>query len=320
MSVTLQLLRRLATLVVSLLGSSLAVFLLLNALPGDVTAAILGTNADPAAIAQLRERMGLDEPVLVRYLQWLVGLLHGDLGHSLLTGDPVASLVGPRFGVTLSLVVVGMTLSVLIAVPLGMVAAVYRRDTRGFLASTLGQVGMAVPAFLAGILLVLLFAVKLRWLPASGYVDIQRSPLEWARHLVLPSLSLALVNAALLSRYVRSSFIEVLEEDWFRTARSVGWRLWPALWRHGVRNAATSFLTVLGLQLATVFVGAVVIEQVFALPGLGTLLLDEVAKRDLVVVQAVVMLMVGVVLTVNAIVDALALVLDPRLRQGGDAR
>lgn len=315
MSLAKQLLSRLATLVASLLVASLVVFLLLNALPGDVSASILGTNADPAAVAELRARMGLNRPVLARYLSWLWALLHGNLGNSLLTGDSVTSLIAPRLGVTVSLVVVGMVLSVVIAVPLGIYAAVHRRHVRGLTASALSQVGMAVPAFLAGILLVLLFAVRLRWLPASGYTDIQVDPLEWARHLVLPALSLALVNGALLARYVRSAFVEVLQEDWFRTARSVGWRTWPAIWRHGLRNAATSLMTVFGLQLATVFVGAVVIEQVFALPGLGSMLLDEVSQRDLVVVQAIVMLMVGIVLAVNALVDAAALVLDPRLRQ-----
>ncbi len=314
MAITRQILGRLTTLVASLLVASAGIFVALNALPGDATAAILGTNADPAAISQLRAHLGLDRPLWARYLSWLHGLVTGNLGTSLLSGDPVASLIWPRFGVTLSLVTLGMVLSVVVAMPLGMYAAVHRRRARGFIAATLSQLGMAVPAFVAGIVLVLVFAVYLRWLPAGGYTDLQRDPLEWFRHLILPSVSLALVNGSLLARYVRAAFVEVLTEDWFRTARAIGWRLWPALWRHGVRNAATSLITVLGLQLATVFVGAVVIEQVFAMPGLGSLLLDEVGKRDLVVVQAVVMLMVALVLIVNALVDVGYLALDPRLR------
>ena len=312
--ITRQVVSRLATLVLSLLVASLAIFVALNALPGDATSAILGTNADPGSVAQLRSRLGLDRPLGQRYLSWLGGLLRGDFGRSLVSGDSVSSLILARLGVTASLVALGTLLSVAIALPLGMYAAVHRRRGRGFVASTLSQLGMAVPAFVAGIVLVLVFAVRLRWLPAGGYVGIQDDAAGWLRHLVLPSLSLALVNGSLLARYVRSAFVEVLAEDWFRTARSVGWRLWPALWRHGIRNAATSLVTVVGLQLATVFVGAVVIEQVFAMPGLGTLLLDQVTKRDLVVVQAIVMLLVAVVLVVNALVDLAHLALDPRLR------
>ena len=314
MHVVRQILVRLSALVLSLLVASLLIFVALNALPGDATSAILGTNADPVAVAQLRARLGLDRPLLVRYVSWLAGLLRGDLGTSLVSGDAVSSLILPRLGVTVSLVAIATVLSVAIALPLGMYAAVHRRRARGFVAATVSQLGMAVPAFVAGIVLVLVFAVRLQWLPAGGYVDIQRDPAEWLRHLVLPSLSLALVNGSLLARYVRSAFVEVLAEDWFRTARSVGWRLWPALWRHGVRNAATSLVTVVGLQLATVFVGAVVVEQVFAIPGLGTLLLDQVTKRDLVVVQAIVMLLVGVVLVIEALVELAYLALDPRVR------
>ncbi len=314
MGITRKVVSRLATLAVSLLVSSVAIFVALNALPGDATAAILGTNADPAAVAALRSHLGLDRPLGLRYLSWLRGLVTGHLGTSLVSGDPVAALIAPRLGVTVSLVVVGMALSVVVAMPLGMYAAVHRRRARGFVASTLSQLGMAVPVFVAGIVLVLVFAVWLRWLPAGGYTDIQRDPLGWLRHLVLPALSLALVNGSLMARYVRSAFVEVLAEDWFQTARAVGWRLWPALWRHGVRNAATSLVTVFGLQLATVFVGAVVIEQVFSIPGLGSLLLDEVGKRDLVVVQDIVMLLVALVLIINSLVDLAYLALDPRLR------
>lgn len=308
---------RLLVLVATLLAASAVIFGALNLLPGDAAGAIAGINASPADLERVRHSLGLDQPVPERYLRWLGALLTGHLGTSAVSGDPVASLIAPRLGVTLSLVIVGMLLSVLIALPLGMYAAVNRRRARGFVVSTLTQLGMAVPAFLAGIVLVLVFAVKLGWLPSSGYTDIQKNPADWARHLVLPAVSLALVNGALMARYVRSAFVEVLHEDWFRTSRAVGWTLWRALFRHGLRNAALSLVTVFGLQLATVFVGAVVIEQVFALPGLGTLLLDQVGKRDIVVVQAIVMLLVAIVLVVNALVDLAYLALDPRLRQTG---
>lgn len=308
--------RRLVQLLVSLLVASLLIFLALNALPGDAAAAIAGVNADPAEIAAIRAKLGLDRPVLLRYLSWLHGLVTGDLGHSVISGDSVTSLIAPRFGVTLSLVLIGMTLSLLIALPLGMFAAVHRRRFRGAAVAALSQLGMAVPAFLAAIVLILVFGVELQWLPAGGYVDIQRNPGEWFRHLILPSVSLALVNGSLLARYVRASFIDVLHEDWFRTSRAVGWTTWRALFRHGLRNAALSIVTVFGLQVATVFVGAIVIEQVFALPGVGTLLLDEVNKRDLVVVQSLVMILVALVLVINTLTDVLYAALDPRLRVG----
>lgn len=298
----------------STLIASVVVFALINALPGDVAAVILGPNATPEAVAGMRQRLGLNRPLAQRYLEWITGLLSGNLGNSALDGQPVAALVAGKFSVTFSLVVLGMSLALTIAVPLGMFAAARRSRPSGFVVSALSQLGMSVPAFLAGIFLVVVFAVWLRWLPANGYVPIGRGPGQWAAHLVLPVASLALVQSAILTRYVRSAFIEVLNQDYFRTARAVGWRYWPALWRHGLRNAGLQILTVLGLQLATLFVGAIVIEQVFALPGLGSYLLSSVVDRDLPVVQSVAMLLVALVLIINMVVDVAYLLIDPRLR------
>lgn len=305
---------RLAIFLASLLAASLLVFSILQLLPGNVAAVILGPTASPEAVDELGQRLGLHRPFLVRYAEWVGGLLRGDLGRSYLDGQPVASLVAPNLAVTAWLVGLSMLLALLIAVPLGMFSAVHRRHWQGFVASSLSQLGMAVPAFLMGILLVVVFAVGLRWLPANGYTDLRDNPLEWARHLLLPVVALAIVQASVLTRYVRSATIEVLGEDWFRTARAVGWRRWPALLRHGVRNAALNVVTVLGLQLATMLVGAIVVETVFQLPGLGQLLLARVSSRDLVVVQAIVMLLVFAVLLINALVDILYVVIDPRLR------
>lgn len=311
---------RLTTLVVSLLASSMIVFGLVNLLPGDVATAILGDQADPASVAALRAQLGLDRPLVVRYLSWLGGILHGDFGHTAHTGDSVVSLMAPRLGVTLSLVGLGMLLAVLVAVPLGMLAAWGRRRLSGLAVSVLSQLGMAVPAFLAGIALVVVFAVQLRWLPANGYVPLARDPQQWARHLVLPVVSLALVQSSVLTRYVRSAFLEVLDEDWFRTARSIGWSTRGAMVRHGLRNAALSVVTVLGLQLTTLLVGAIVVESVFGLPGLGSQLLDAVNDRELVLVEAIVMLLVAIVLVVNALVDLSYLAIDPRLRRARTGR
>lgn len=315
---------RVLVFVASLLGASIAIFVIINALPGDVATAILGMGADPAAVAELRSRLGLDQPGWIRYLSWIGGMATGNMGHSYLTGESVSALVAPRIGVTAWLVVFSMVLAPVVALPLGMVAAMKRRNWQGVAASTVSQIGLSIPAFYAGILLVVLFAVTLRWLPANGYTELVDSSGRWRvgswiQHLVLPVASLVIVQASVLTRYVRSAFVEVLSEDYFRTARAVGWTRWRALWRHGVRNAAISVVTVIGLQLATMLVGAIVVEQVFRLPGLGTALLSAVANRDLIVVQGIVMLLVFAVLVINLLTDLSYVAIDPRLRRR-DAR
>lgn len=309
---------RLGGLVLSLLVASVLIFLATNALPGDIAQVILGTNASPGEVAALRDRLGLNRPLGVRYLEWIGGVLVGDFGTSMISGKDVAGLIRPRLEVSVWLTVLGMLLAICLAVPMGAYAAVRRRHADGFAVSALSQIGLAVPAFWLGIWLVIWFAVGLGWFPAGGYVRLADNPLGWAHHLVLPVTSLALVQASLLTRYVRSAVVEVLGEDWFRTARSVGWSHIGALWRHGSRNVGMSLLTVVGLQLATVLVGAIIIEQVFSLQGLGSRLLLAVTQRDLVVVQAVVLLLVTAVLVINFVVDATYQLLDPRVRRMGE--
>lgn len=312
MNLALRVGRRLGVFVVSLLGASLLIFLVTHALPGDVAQVLLGTDATPEALAQLRAQLGLDRPLPVQYLEWIGGMLTGDFGHSHLNGQSVLALLAPRIAVTLWLVLFGLVGSLLIALPAGMVAALKRRSWPGFTISAAAQVGMAIPVFWGGILLVLVLSVWLRWLPANGYVPLLKNPGQWASHLVLPAITLAAVQAAVLIRYVRSAFLEVLDEDYYRTARSIGWTPMRALLRHGVRNAAISLVTVLGLQLSSVLVGAIVVESVFTLPGLGSLLLMSVDRRDLVVVQGTVMFLVLAVLLISALVDFSYLLIDPR--------
>jgi len=312
--------RKLGIFVLSLFVASVVIFLATNALPGNVAAVMLGTDATPQAIAQLSAQLGLDRPLIIRYGAWIGGMLHGDFGASLVNGQSVVSLVAPRVGVTLWLVGLAIVVSLLISLPLGMVSALKRRRWPGVAVNAAAQVGMAIPVFWGGILLVLVFAVWLRWLPANGYVPLSSSPGGWLSHMVLPVVTLALVQAAVMIRYVRSAFTEVLNEDYYRTARSIGWTPFRALWRHGLRNASVSLATVTGLQVATALVGAIVVEQVFTLPGLGSLLLTAVSQRDLVVVQAVVMLLVVLVLLINALVDLSYLVVDPRQRSDGGGR
>lgn len=307
-------LQRLGVLVASLFAASLLVFGFMAVLPGDPARVALGVNASEQAVAQLRTEFGLDRPLPVRYLDWVGGLVTGDLGVSWISRAPIAPQIADRLQVSLILVACGMLVAVLVAVPFGTWMALRHRHFSGLVLSALSQVGVAVPAFLAGILLVTVFAVRLGWLPAGGWTVPAQDPGMFLQQLIMPVLSLGLVQGAVLARYVRSSVLDVLREDFLRTARAKGLRPMPALVRHGLRNAAIPVVTVLGLQLATLLVGAVVVERVFVIPGLGSLLLDAVANRDLIMVQDVVMVLVVAVLVVNFVVDLLYVVIDPRLR------
>lgn len=309
-------LRRLAVFVASLAVSTVVVFAFMVLLPGDPARVALGTDASDAAVDQLRHEFGLDRPLPVQYASWIGGLLTGRLGTSYVSGAQIGPQLADRLQVSLILVLASMVVAVVVAVPLGVWMAVRHRRPIGVVLSALAQLGVAVPAFLAGILLITIFAVRLGWLPANGWTPPAVDPVMFGRQLVLPALALGLVQGAVLTRYVRSAVLDVLREDYLRTARAKGLRPAQALWRHGLRNAAVPVVTVLGLQLATTLVGAVVVERVFVIPGLGSLLLDAVGNRDLLVVQDVVMVLVAAVLLVNLLVDVLYVVLDPRLRLG----
>ncbi|HET6299243.1 MAG TPA: ABC transporter permease [Kribbella sp.] len=312
----LRLIERTAVLLVSLAVSSVLVFAFMAVLPGDPARVALGVNASDEAVAELRRQFGLDRSLSTQYFDWLGGLLQGDFGTSYVSKAAIGPQIFDRFQVTLWLVVVAMVVALVIAAPAGTVMAARHRRLSGLALSALSQVGVAVPAFLAGILLIMLFAVKLGWLPANGWTPPAEDPGMFLRQLILPALSLGLVQGAVLTRYVRSAVLDVLREDYLRTARAKGLRPFPALWRHGLRNAAVPVVTVLGLQLATLLIGAVVVERVFVIPGLGSLLLDGVSNRDLLLVQDVVMVLVIAVLVVNFLVDLLYVALDPRLRVG----
>ena len=301
----------------SLLAASFLIFLATNALPGSIANVVLGTQASPGEVVAFEERYGLNRPLLIRYVDWLCGVVVGDFGTTFVGGRDVLSEILPKLGISLWLVFLGMILALIIAIPLGSFAALRRRRASGFIASMLSQAGLSMPAFWAGMWLVIVFAVNLRWLPAGGYVPLNRDPVGWATHLVLPVTSLGLVQGSLLSRYVRSAVIEVTSEDWFRTARAVGWSRLGALLRHGSRNIAISLLTVIGLQAATLLVGAIIIEQVFAIQGLGSRLLLAVSQRDLALVQGIVLILVWAVLVINFVVDVVYQAVDPRLKEAG---
>lgn len=309
----LRLASRFAVLLVSLAVASLIVFAVMAVLPGDPARVALGLNASEESVAQMREEFGLERPWPVRYTEWVTGLLTLDLGQSYVSRAEIAPQLVDRFAVTLWLVGTAMALAVLVAVPLGAVMALRHRSGVGVVLSAASQVGMAVPAFLAGILLIALFAVRLGWLPSGGWTPPIEGAGEFLRKLVLPAVSLALVQAAILARYVRNAVLEVMDTDFIRTARAKGLTRGRALARHGWRNAAVPVVTVLGLSLTSMLVGAVVIERVFVIPGVGSMLVDAVAQRDLILVQDVVMVLVAMVLVVNFLVDVLYVVIDPRI-------
>src|SRR5690625_933809 len=290
-------------------------FALLSLLPGDPAQTILGVNATPDAVATLREQLGTDRSAVVQYLDWAAGMLRGDLGTSAIGGLDIGTEITRRLTVTVPLVLGGMTLACLLAAPLGVLAALQHRRPLGVLLTGLSQVGIAVPAFWSGMLVITVVAVGLGVLPAGGFPRQGWSDVGGAvQSLILPVTVLGVAQAAIIMRYVRSSVLDVIGADFIRTARAKGLSRWQSLRRHALRNAALPVVTVLGLQLATLLIGSVVIEQVFNLPGLGQLLLTSVSNRDIFVVQGVVMMLAAAVLLVNFAVDVAYHLLDPRLR------
>ncbi|MBG6185105.1 peptide/nickel transport system permease protein [Arthrobacter sp. CAN_A214] len=301
--------------IVTYVVATVLVFLVMRAIPGDPAQVALGVNATPELLESTRREFGTDRPLIVQYFDWVGGLPFGDFGTSYVTRQDISPLVADRVQVSLILVVLAMIVALLIAIPFGTFAAVRHRNPSGILISGLSQVGVALPNFLAGILLVVVFAVGLGWLPANGWTPPAEDPGDFLRRVILPVVALASVQGAILTRYVRSAVLEVMSEDYLRTARAKGLGRMEALVRHGLRNAAIPVLTVTSVQLAALIIGAVVIERVFVIPGLGSMLLDAVGNRDLLTVQSVVMVLVSITLIINLVVDILYTVLDPRIRK-----
>lgn len=294
--------------------ASIAVFLLLRVVPGDPAEVALGVTATPAAVAAKRSQLGLDRPLIQQYLDWMGGILTGDFGKSLTSGAEISPLVWDRMQVSLILVVSAMLLSLAIAIPLGTWAALRARSWDGVAITAASQLGIAIPSFLAAILAVSVFSVQLGWFPANGWIPPGYSVTGFLSRLILPAGALAAVQGAIMTRYVRSAVLEILRDDFLRTARAKGLTTLQALNRHGMRNAALPVVTVAGLQLTSLVVGAVVIERVFAIPGLGSMLLDAVVGRDITTVQTIVMLLVLFTLLVNLAVDLAHTLIDPRTR------
>ncbi|QDQ21489.1 ABC transporter permease [Corynebacterium glutamicum] len=295
--------------------ASIIIFVLIRVIPGDPAAVALGITATPEAIAALQSQLGTDQLLFQQYFSWIGGMLTGDFGTSLSSGQDLSPIIFDRLQVSLILVGCSIVLSLLIAIPLGVLSA--RRG--GVIISGISQIGIAIPSFLAGILLVAVFAIGLGWLPANGWIPPSENFGGFLARLILPVLALTAVQAAILTRYIRSAVMDVMGQDFMRTARSKGMSFNRALIIHGLRNAALPVLTVTGLQLTTLVIGAVVIEQVFVIPGIGSMLLESVSNRDLIAVQSIVMLLVAFTLLVNLVVDLLYQVVDPRVGAVGVA-
>ncbi len=308
--------KRVTALVVTLVLTTVVIFLVLEILPGDPASLILGIHAEADTLAALRAELGLDRPVLVRYTSWVLDLLHGNLGTSLTYDVPVSELIIERIYISLPLTLMAIILSTLLAIPMGIAAASYHNRPQDFFVMSFSQLGIAIPNFWFALLLIILFSITLRWVPAGGFAGWDAGVIPALSSLILPTISLALPQAAILARVARSSLLEVLKEDFIRTAHAKGVSQRRALWSHALRNALIPVVTIMGLQFGSLLAGAIIIENVFYLPGLGRLIFQAIAQRDLIVVKNLILILAATVVVINFVVDILYAVIDPRLRGG----
>jgi peptide/nickel transport system permease protein len=312
---SLFLFKRLITLVATLVGTSIVVFLVLEILPGNAAQILMGPDASPDAVEALARKLGIDRPPLERYWAWVSGMVVGDLGLSYAYSSPVGELVLERMALTVPLALMAMAFTTVLALVAGIYAASRHNKLGDVGVMGLTQVGIAIPNFWFAILLILLFSVQLGWFSAGGFPGWEEEGiLGGLRALLLPALSLAVVQSAILARITRSAVLEVLREDFVRTARAKGVSQRAALWSHVLRNAMIPVVTIMGLQFAELLAGTIVVESVFYLPGLGRLIFQSISNRDLIVVRNCVMLLAAMVVIVNFVVDVLYAVIDPRVK------
>ena len=309
-------LRRLIQIVPSLFLASILIFLIIYLSPGDPAVILLGPDATPGAVRAMQERLGLDRPLYEQYLLWLSRVFQLDLGKSFLNGAPVWNLILLKLPATVELAVAAMLLSMAVAFPLGLTAAVRRGSRLDYFVTGFNALSLAIPTFFLGMLLILAFTLQLGWLPPGGRGDLFGDPPRALRHLLLPAVCLAIPLGAVVSRYVRSATIDVLSQDYIRTARSKGLSERIVLSRHAVRNSLIPVVTILGVQFGHLLGGAVVVESVFDWPGLGKMVLYSVLSKDYTVVQGTLLFVVTVFLLMNLCIDLLYTVLDPRVRHG----
>ena len=306
--------RRVLSLILTLIVASVLIFCVIEVLPGDPAAFMLGMNAQPEAVEALRAQMGLDAGLVARYFTWTSGLLTGDFGTSYTYRVPVAELIGDRIWVSLPLALYALGLSTIIAFPIGIIAAMRRGKAADYGIMGVTQLGIAIPNFWFAMFLVVIFAINLRWVRAGGFPGWE-DPIAAIGALTLPAISLALPQASILARIMRSALIDTLDEDYVRTARAKGLSKGGVVRGHALRNAMIPVLTIIGLQFSFLLAGAIIIENVFYLPGLGRLLFQAINQRDLIVVESTVMLLVLAVVVVTFLVDLAYAIVDPRLRR-----
>ena len=306
--------RKFVSLVLTLLGASILVCVLLRIAGSDPATILLGEDATPESVAALREQLGLNIPLWRQYFDWIIGMVRLDFGVSYISQVEVAPLVWERLAITIPLALYGMAIAIVVAIPTGVLGAVRHRNASGALISSVSQVGIAIPGFWLGIMLASFFAVRLGWFPSGSFTRWEEGVLPALRSLTLPALSIGLVQGAWISRYVRSAVIDVIGEDYIRTARSKGMTKGQALRRHGLRNAALPVVTVIGIQFGLLVSGTVIIESVYYLAGLGRMVVTAVGQRDLILVQSTVMVIVFLVVMVNFFTDVLYGVMDPRTK------
>ena len=309
-------LRRLLQSIPVLFFSTFVVFLVIHLIPGDAAAVLAGPNASPEALIAVRHEMGLDQPLPVQYVVWVAHVAQGDLGKSTLSGQPISKLLLARAPATIELTVTAMILSILIALPLGILSATHVRGRLEWLISTVQSLWLAIPNFWAGILAIIVFSLVLRWLPPGGRVADANDLPGSIKSLILPATTLSLYMAAGLSRFIKFNLLEVFFDDFVRTARAKGLSNTAVMYRHALRNAMLPVITILGVQFASLLGGTVIIESVFSWPGVGGLMLDGISNRDYTVVQGGLLLLVLLFIVINLLVDLTYAVIDPRIRLG----
>ena len=306
---------RLISLSLSLIAASVVIFSVIEIIPGDPASFMLGINAQPDTIAALREQLGLNSSLLSRYFSWVFGMLTGDFGISYTYRVPVSELILARVWISLPLAIYALAISTLIAFPVGLIAAANRGKPVDLAIMGTTQLGVAIPNFWFAMILVLIFAINLRWFSAGGFPGWDEGLFLSIKSLTLPAIALALPQASILARIMRSSILDTLDQDYIRTARAKGLNRRQAIWRHALKNAMIPVLTIIGMQFSFLMAGAIIIENVFFLPGLGRLIFQGITQRDIIVVESVVMLLVFAVIIVTFIVDLTYAAVDPRLRR-----
>lgn len=313
---TRYIIRRLIHALFVIWGCATIVFFLVRAIPGDPVIQMLGQEYTPEAAALTRKKLGLDQPVYIQYVKWMGNMLRGDLGGSIATGETVVGAIKTGLPKTLSITLVSFLIALLIAFPAGIITALKRNTPIDYGVSVIAFVGVAMPSFWFGIILIVVFAVKLQWLPAIGYSPLSDGLWEWLKHLLLPGLAVGMGYASILTRFIRAGLLEVLSSDYIRTARAKGLRERVVLSRHALRNAMVPVVTIAGIQLALLLSGTVIIEIVFSIRGLGRILIGAIFDKDYPIVQGVILLVAVIFVMANLIVDILYTLLDPRIRYG----